>query len=127
MITLLKFIQICFHIGILYVFYLLGIWIQDLFHLFIPGSVIGLLLLFLCLMLKIIRLEWIEAGATFMVKHIIIFFIPSTVGLMVYGSLLVGKGLFLIVITIISTILVMITSGFVSEKLIRGKSDDIYS
>jgi len=126
-ITLLKFIQICFHIGILYVFYLLGIWIQDLFHLFIPGSVIGLLLLFLCLMLKIIRLEWIEAGATFMVKHIIIFFIPSTVGLMVYGSLLVGKGLFLIVITIISTILVMITSGFVSEKLIRGKSDDIYS
>lgn len=108
-------------------FYLLGIWIQDFFHLFIPGSVIGLLLLFLCLMFRVIRLEWIEAGAAFMMKHIIVFFIPSTVGLMVYGSLLVGKGLFLIVITIISTVLVMVISGFVSEKLIRGKSDDIYS
>jgi len=121
---LLHIIKLCIHLAILYGFYYLGMLIQDLFHLFIPGSVIGLILLFICLVCKIIRLDWIETGAAFMMKHLIIFFIPSTVGLMVYLHVLAGKGILLIFITIISTIIVMITSAFISERLARRVSDD---
>lgn len=103
---------------------MVGMWIQTTFHLFIPGSVVGLLLLFFCLLFRMIRLEWIEAGADFMMKHLIIFFIPSTVGLMVYFHVLTGKGLWLIVITIVSTILVMIVSGFTSDRLARRVTDE---
>ncbi len=38
-------IRTILHIAILYGFYVLGSWIQELFNLVIPGSIIGMLLL----------------------------------------------------------------------------------
>jgi len=108
-------------IGLLYLFYLVGAWIQALFGLVIPGSVIGLVLLFLCLFFNIIPEKWIASGASFMVKHLIIFFIPATAGIINYYELFIGKGIIIVIITVISSLFVLVTSGFVSEKLVAGK------
>ncbi|WP_153735553.1 CidA/LrgA family protein [Aquibacillus halophilus] len=102
-------------ISILYIFYVIGTWIQEALHLSIPGSIIGMLLLFLLLSMKIVKKEWVELGSSLLVRHLPLLFLPIIVGIINYFDLFAGKGLLLIVITIFSTILVMTSSGLVSQ------------
>src|SRR5699024_1365294 len=88
----------------------------------VPGSVIGLLLLFILLISNVLKVEWIEEGAQFFVNNLVFFFIPATVGVMNYFDLFKGKGILLILIVLLSTILVMGSSGLVSQSLAKDKS-----
>lgn len=112
---------IIIHIIILYVFSYIGTWIKDLFNLSVPGSVVGLILLFILLMSNIIKVEWIEQGAQFLISNLVFFFIPATAGVMNYFELFKGKGILLIIVVLISTIIVMATSGLVSQFLAKDK------
>src|SRR5690625_2306180 len=85
-----KLCIIFLHIIILYSFYLLGNWIQMSLNLFIPGSVIGMILLFLLLLIKGVKITWIEEGAAFLINNLPLFFIPATVGIIDYFSLFSG-------------------------------------
>lgn len=113
---------IIIHIIILYIFSIVGTWLKDLFNLSVPGSVVGLLLLFILLMTNVIKLEWIEDGAQFLISNLVFFFIPATVGVMNYFDLFKGKGILLILVILISTILVMGISGLVSQYLVKNKA-----
>jgi|SRR5699024_4111485 len=113
----MKAVKIVIQIALLFIFYYIGVWIQQTLNLFIPGSVIGLALMFVCLLMGIVRVSWIQEGAGFMVAHLALFFIPATVGILNYYDLFMGKGVLLIVITIVSSLLVMGSAGFISEKL----------
>ena len=115
----MKKLKIILQIGMLFIVYEIGVLIQHLFDLFIPGSVIGLILMFLILTTGIIKLKFVEAGAKFMNKHLVLFFIPATVGIMNHYQLFAGKGVFLIIITIVSTLCVMGTAGLVSQRLAK--------
>lgn len=106
-------------IGILYAFFLLGEFIKGLFNLMIPASILGMLLLFTALTLGLVKLAWIEIGAEFMMRHLVFFFIPPTVGVMNYFNLFGGKGVLLIIIPILSTFLVMLSSGHLAQGLTR--------
>ncbi|QGS69709.1 CidA/LrgA family holin-like protein [Oceanobacillus sp. 143] len=110
-----------FQIAILYIFFQLGEWIQQSLHLFIPGSVIGMVILFLLLLLNVVKPSWIDLGSKFIIRHLVLFFIPVTVGVIEYLDLFKGYGLILVIIVIISTLLVMISSGLVSQWLVRRK------
>ena len=114
---MVKAINIIVQIGILYVLFLIGEWIADIFNLLIPGSVIGMILLLGLLFIRGVKLEWIEQGAGFMVRHLTFFFIPATVGIMQYYDVFAGKGLLLVIIVLISTILVMIVSGLMGQQI----------
>lgn len=116
-----RLVQIVLHIVILYLFYMIGTFIQTTFNLLIPGSVIGLILLFILLITNIFKVSWIKDGAQFMVNHLVLFFIPPTVGVMNYFNVFAGKGFLLVIITVISTILVIGTSGFISELIYKRK------
>ncbi|GGN50728.1 CidA/LrgA family protein [Oceanobacillus indicireducens] len=113
--------RIITHIFFLYALLLIGNFLQEVFHLFIPGSVIGMLLLFLLLKMGIIKIKWMEEGTSLLLRHLTLFFIPVTIGFMEYLELFKGKGIFLLLITVISTALVMGVGGAVSEQLAHGK------
>ena len=115
-----KGLQIIAQITLLFCFYYIGVFIQQSLGLFIPGSVIGLVLMFICLITGIVKVNWMSSGASVMVTHLALFFIPATVGLLNYYKMFVGKGVLLLVITIVSSILVMGISGFVSERLSKN-------
>lgn len=118
---LFKFVKIIIHIAILYGLFLIGNWIQHTFHLVIPGSVIGMILLFILLITNCMKLSWIEDGTKLFVNHLTLFFIPATVGIVNYLQLFSGKGLLLIIIVLISTGLVMGISGNISQWLVSKK------
>ena len=122
----MKYIYIIVQVFILFIFFEIGEWIKALLHLTIPGSVIGLLLLFLLLVSGVVNEKYIRTGASFMTKHLVLFFIPATVGIMDYLDLFKGKGMFLIVITIVSTVFVMGVSGLISHKVYqRGEKENV--
>ncbi|MFG6118666.1 MULTISPECIES: CidA/LrgA family protein [Thalassobacillus] len=103
----------------LYFLYWVGTAIQKVLHLFIPGSVIGLVLLFALLSLKLVSEQWVQKGAGFMITHLPFFFIPATVGIISYAYIFKGKGILLIGIGMFSTALVMGLSGAVAQKMTR--------
>ena len=62
---LLRAVRIIVQIGILTIFYYMGVGFVSYLHIPLPGSVIGLLLLALSLNFKIIKVEYIQDGAGF--------------------------------------------------------------
>ncbi len=117
----MKWVVIIVHVLILSAFYLIGDWIQRTFDLFIPGSIIGMLLLFLVLLTKKLPVSFIDRGSTFLLRQLPILFLPVTVGAIQFLNVFIGKGFLLIMITIISTILVLVTVGLLGQSLVRRK------
>lgn len=121
--TLVIVLQIC----ILYVFSYIGNVIQNFFHLIIPGSIIGLLLLFTCLCLKIIPVKWIETGAGFVLSILVLFLIPTTIGIMNYPSLLSFHGALFVSAILVSTAISIAITGLAGqffEKKAQKRKDD---
>lgn len=98
-------------------FYFVGELLSLLLHGFLPGSVIGMLLLFLSLFFKILNPEKVRTAATTITKNMAVFFVPAAVGVMAYWELF-SKNLLAIVSAIaVSTILTLATVALVQEKL----------
>lgn len=116
-----KAVTIILQIIGLYIIYQLGTLIQRTLDLFIPGSVIGLIILFALLSLKLVPERWLKQGVGFMITHLPFFFIPATVGVMSYAYVFEGKGALLILIGLLSTSLVMGISGFVAQWMARRR------
>jgi holin-like protein len=100
--------------------YLIGTVLQLTLNLPIPGSVIGLILLFLGLQIGIIKVEMIEELCDFLLSNMSFFFIPAGVGLMTAFGVLKGKWIPFIIIVVFSTCLVWIVTAFVVKSLRSG-------
>ncbi len=102
-------------IGWLLVFWLLGEIIRYLFHLAIPGSIIGMILLTLSLEFKIIKLHQVKDVSDFLIRNMAFFFIPPGVGLMVNLELIADNWLAITAATLLSTVLVLLVTGWVAQ------------
>ncbi|MED3991042.1 CidA/LrgA family holin-like protein [Priestia aryabhattai] len=114
---IIKFFQICF----LYVFLMIGNFLSTYLHL--PGSVLGLLLLFLLLQVKIVKVEWVELGAALLLAQLLLLFIPSSVGIMQYKQFIGFQGAKIILVIILSTAVVMASTGLSSKFLSKLRKD----
>jgi holin-like protein len=117
----MKWIQIIIQIFILYGFSFIGEMIHRTLHLLIPGNVLGLLLLLLCLSLKLFKLDWIEQGAGFLIAFLPLLFVPAMIGIMNYPSLLSKQGVLLFFIVFISTIMTVVAAGHASQLLEKSR------
>ncbi len=91
----------------------------------VPGSIVGIGMLFALLKCKIIRLEWIELGSQWLLAEMLLFFIPAFVGIIDYKSLLADHGIAIVVIIAISLLAVMICSGFIGQQLSARKERQV--
>lgn len=86
----------------------------------IPGSILGIVVVFILLEAKILRLEWIELGANWLLAELLLFFIPAAVGIMKYFPMLEAEGLQILAVVLFSTVIVMVssglTAGFISSR-----------
>jgi holin-like protein len=116
--------KIVFQVFILLGIAMLGNKVTQVFHLPVPGSMVGILLIFLLLETKIIRLEWLEAGANILIADLILFFIPSAVGVIQYRQIMLDNGARLGLVIFLSTATVMMCTGFLAEfvnKIGKGR------
>lgn len=102
---------------VLYIFSLAGNFLTNLMQLKIPGSMIGILLVLILLQLKIIPLEWLETGANWLLSELLLFFIPSAVGVVRYEHLITSQAISFLIIIVASTLLVMSGAGLTAELI----------
>lgn len=101
----------------------LGSLIVQWLHLPIPGNVFGMILLFILLVTGVFKLEWVNEASSFLIKHLVFFFIPITVGMMTLGTILLQNGLSLIVILIVSAVIGMVVTSGMAQLL--GKKREV--
>ncbi|CEP80190.1 CidA/LrgA family protein [Paraclostridium sordellii] len=88
----------------------------------IPGSIIGMILLFVLLKIKVVKVESIEELSNFFLDNMAMFFVPAGVSL-IKSLGLIGSNVIVLAATIlISTTLVMVVTAIIVEKMIEIKS-----
>ena len=106
-------------LSIILIILFIGELSHKLFNLPIPGNVIGMLILVICLCTKIIKLEWIEDVSNFLLNHLALFFLPAGVSLISCFKILAGKWMPLLYICLISTVIVIVVTGWSVQILIN--------
>lgn len=91
----------------------------------IPASIYGIILLFLCLKLNIIPHEAVHETGKFLIEIMPLMFIPAAVGLLETWDVIEPAWLEYVAVTVISTWVVMIVSGRVTQFVIRRKRKDV--
>ena len=87
----------------------------------IPASIYGLVLMFVCLCMKWNKLEDVKETAVFLIEIMPLMFIPAAVGLITSWNIIRPKLLAYAAITVISTLLVMLVSGYVTDWMLKGE------
>ncbi len=100
----------------------IGEVLNKVVHIPLPGSIIGMILLFICLSTGLIKIEMINEISKFLLDHLAFFFIPSGVGLLAYVGILKKNLVSITVICVVTTILVMIVSGLTVQLIKRRKA-----
>ena len=87
----------------------------------IPGSIYGLLLLFLLLQFRILKLEQVKETGTFLVQIMPIMFIPVSVGLVNSVEELRGMLIPVLIAIVPITLLVMGVAGKFTDYMLEGR------
>lgn len=85
----------------------------------IPASIYGIIILFLALELKILKLEAVRDVGMFLVEIMPVMFIPAAAELLNSWEILRPSILAYAVITVITTVVVMAASGLMTQLVIR--------
>ena len=85
----------------------------------IPASIYGLVLMFLCLMLGVIKLSDVHDTACFLIEIMPIMFIPPAVGLMASWDVIQANLVAYLIIAAVTTIVVMAMSGLVTQAVLK--------
>ena len=114
---------------------LLGAVIGELSPVSVPGSVVGMVLLFVCLMTGIVKVEQVEDVADFLQKNMAFFFVPMCANILedLAATRKVGHagtldpmatGLLLLGVCVFCTVITFAITGFtvtLLQKLMNGK------
>ena len=87
----------------------------------IPGSIYGLLLMFVLLLTKVIKVENVKDVGEFLIEIMSLMFIPAGVGLMASWGELQGFLVPLLVITVSTTFIVIFVTGKVTDFMMDRK------
>ena len=97
-------------------FWVLGAVASALIGHFIPASVVGMLLLFAALCLRLVKPEQLRVVAGFLTKNMSLFFVPAAVGLMEQLNILKEGWVFIVVAAVVSTLAVMVAVALIQQK-----------
>ena len=97
-------------IFIILLFYVLGETISYVMRtlfpkLFLPGTIIGMILLLIALITKLIKMEHIKEVGTFLTNNMSFFFIPAAVSVVEYFDILQAAILKILLISAVSVII----------------------
>lgn len=85
----------------------------------VPASIYGMVILFVCLVSGIIKLEAVRDAGKFLIEIMPVMFIPAGVGLMSSWGVLKPLLVPAVVITVVVLVAVIGVSGRVSQAIIR--------
>ncbi len=102
-------------IGITYI----GNILSEISGLPIPGTVAGMLLLFILLYFKVIKLSSVERASEVLLSNLAFLFVPPAVALIAKLDLLKDTWWQILIITIITTAVTIVVTGYTADTLIK--------
>ena len=90
----------------------------------IPSSIYGLVILFAGLMTGVVKLSHVEETGRFLIEIMPLMFIPAAVGLLESWGILAPIWIPIVGITLITTVIVMIVSGKITQFVIRLENQE---
>jgi holin-like protein len=102
---------------IIFLFLAIGKVLSAQLPIVFPGSIIGLIFLFLGLTTRLIKIEWVLVSANFILKYMVILFIPLSVGLINYFDLLLDNWLVILFSIFFTSFLIMFSVGHLFQAL----------
>ncbi|WP_019585516.1 CidA/LrgA family protein [Deinococcus apachensis] len=106
-------------LGLLTGFAALGTGLVTALHLPLPGSVVGMVLLWAALSLGVVRLHWLTEAADGLLGVLGLLFVPATVGVVEYLSAGAAWALWLLVM-LAGLLLGAGVAGLLAARLVRG-------
>ena len=113
--------KLLYQFGVILAVTFVGELLYALLPLPIPASSYGLIVMLICLGTKVVKLSQVKIAADFLIDIMPPMFIPAAVGLIVVWGDLKEILIPVVVITCLSTVIVMVCTGKVTQTLIRRK------
>ena len=85
----------------------------------VPASIYGIVIMFLCLLTGITKLNQVKDAADFLIAIMPVMFIPAGVGLIDSYGIIKDSILAYAVVTLVSTVVVMAVSGIITQYVIK--------
>ena len=108
-------------IFIILLFYFLGQGISYLIQGFVPGNIIGMVLLFLSLYFKAISPDNVKDVANVFTRNMAIFFIPAGAGLLGAYGVISKFWMSILIVCSVSTVLVIMVVASVQQQMERRR------
>ncbi|MCI5725664.1 CidA/LrgA family protein [Fusobacterium sp.] len=112
---------------ILFIINYIGIIISKVFKLPIPGTIIGMVLFFILLYTKVLKVEKVENAVAVLILNMTILFMPPAVRILDNIHFLDGQFIKVIILIILTTLITMGTTGKIVQIMIelteKRKSD----
>lgn len=112
--------QLCIIITVTFISEIL----HSLIHLPVPASIYGLVIMFVLLCTRIVRIDDVKETSQFLIEIMPVTFIPAGVGLMTSFDVLKPVLLPVSIITVAVTVIVMAVTGRVTQYIIRKRCND---
>ena len=106
-------------IGIVFCVCWVSLAIEKLLPFTFPASVIGMILLFICLFTGALKIEHIQEKADFLLENMAFFFVPAGVSIINYFDVLKSTWIQLVIICVISTIVTFAVTAWSVRLTIR--------
>lgn len=87
-----------------------------------PSSIIGMVLLFILLCCKVVKLEHVEELGNFLLDKIGFLFVPSGIALIKYLDIMKTEGLQISLIIGITTAILLVGTGWCAQLILGKKS-----
>lgn len=102
---------------IIYLCLYAGIGIASLLPIKLPGSILGMLILFALLASQILPVNWVKPGCHLIIRYMALLFVPISVGVMSYTDILSAQFGPIVISCVISTFLVLSVVGVSAHQL----------
>lgn len=83
----------------------------------VPGNILGMILIFAALKLKLIKLETVKPASDKLIQYLMLFFVPFGVGLLAYFDFIKAHWIVLVVAAGVSTLITLFVTAIVQQKL----------
>ena len=111
--------KIIYQIGIIFTLCWASEIIEGLLPFSFPASVIGMILLFILLAFRVLKVEHIREKSDFLLSNMAFFFIPAGVSIINYFDVLKSAAVQLVVICAVSTVITFAVTAWTVKLTIR--------
>lgn len=111
--------QLPLQVGLYIGLFLIAQQLVARFHLPLPANVVGMFMLLALILSGILPINWVAAGARWLLAEMLLFFVPAVVAVINYTQMLMVDGWRIFLVIALSTVLVLGITGLVVDRVYR--------